>query len=101
MSEVNYSYYQFQKTNGYQIYLRFEDFDFETQLSEIVQVMGFDDHGHFHGIRERISKLESKFYQKRMEGSLAHINHDNIAVKGALSGHTKTRCQNYCQKITI
>jgi hypothetical protein len=42
MSEINYSYYQFQKSNGYQIYLRFEEFDFETQLSDIVKIMGFD-----------------------------------------------------------
>jgi hypothetical protein len=42
MSEINYSYYQFQKSKGYQIYLRFEDFDFETQLSDIVKVIGFD-----------------------------------------------------------
>lgn len=40
-------------------------------------------------LKNRIAELDAKFAQKRIEGSLAHVNHDNIAVKGALSGHTK------------
>lgn len=42
MSEQNFSYYQFRKELGYQVYLRFDDFDFENQLTETLEVMGFD-----------------------------------------------------------
>lgn len=42
MSESKYTYYQFQKELGYQTYLRFEDLDFETQLGEVLSIMGFD-----------------------------------------------------------
>jgi hypothetical protein len=42
MSETNYSYYQYQKELGYEIYLRFEDFDFENQLTDTLDVMGFN-----------------------------------------------------------
>lgn len=42
MSENKYSYYQYRKELGYEVYLRFEDFDFENQLAETLGVMGFD-----------------------------------------------------------
>jgi hypothetical protein len=42
MSEINFSYYQFNKDLGYQIYLRFEDLEFETQLGDVLGIMGFD-----------------------------------------------------------
>jgi hypothetical protein len=42
MSEVKFSYYQFQKKLGYQVYLRFEDFEFENLFTDFLQTMGFD-----------------------------------------------------------
>lgn len=42
MSEKNFSYYQFRKSLGYQVYLKFEDFEFETQVMETIKMMGFD-----------------------------------------------------------
>lgn len=42
MSEAKYSYYQYQKDLGYEVYLRFEDFDFENQLTDTLDIMGFN-----------------------------------------------------------
>lgn len=42
MSEKNFSYYQFQKKMNYQVYLRFEDFEFENYFTEVLEMMGFD-----------------------------------------------------------
>lgn len=42
MSENKFSYYQYQKELGYEIYLRFEDFDFESQFVDTLEVMGFN-----------------------------------------------------------
>lgn len=42
MSDKKFSYYQFRKELGYQVYLRFEDFDFENLLTELLDLMGFD-----------------------------------------------------------
>lgn len=42
MSEKKFSYYQFQKKLGYQVFLRFEDFEFENHFTEILEMMGFD-----------------------------------------------------------
>lgn len=41
MSANEYSYYKFRKDLDYQIYLRFEDFDFESQLVETLELIGF------------------------------------------------------------
>lgn len=37
-----FSYYKFRKNLDYEVYLRFEDFDFESLFSETLEVMGFD-----------------------------------------------------------
>lgn len=42
MSTENVSYYQFQKTLGYPVFLRFEDQDFELKLSDLITQMGFE-----------------------------------------------------------
>ena len=42
MSQTSFSYYQFKKDLGYQVYLRFEDLDFETQMAQVLTIMGFD-----------------------------------------------------------
>ncbi len=41
MTDKKFSYYQFQKDLGYEVYLRFEDFDFENQFAETLDLMGF------------------------------------------------------------
>ncbi len=42
MDEKKFSYYQFRKDLGYQVYLRFEDFDFENLFTETLELLGFD-----------------------------------------------------------
>jgi hypothetical protein len=42
MVEKKFSYYQFHKELDYQVYLRLEDFDLESQLADIFESMGFD-----------------------------------------------------------
>ncbi len=42
MSDKKFSYYQYQSELGYQVSLRFDDFDFENQLTDTLEVMGFD-----------------------------------------------------------
>ena len=42
MSTNDFSYYKFRKDLDYQIYLRFEDFDFESKLVETLELMGFE-----------------------------------------------------------
>jgi hypothetical protein len=42
MSESKFSYYQFNEKLNYQVFLRFEDFDFESQLAETLEMMGFN-----------------------------------------------------------
>ncbi len=61
MSEVNFSYYQFQKDLGYEVYLRFEDFEFENQFSETLEVMGFQKVE-----RDKIKSLAFKQNQTRV-----------------------------------
>lgn len=41
-TESNFSYYQYRSEHDYQVYLRFEDFDFESQITEVLEVIGFD-----------------------------------------------------------
>lgn len=40
--DKKFSYYQFKKDLGYQVYLRFEDFEFENGLVSTLELMGFD-----------------------------------------------------------
>ena len=42
MKDSKFSYYQYQKDLGYEVYLRFDDFDFENQFTEVLSMMGFD-----------------------------------------------------------
>ncbi len=56
--------------------------------SHISELKSKNERDHNHG-PEEILGLEEKLMQKRLEGSLAYVNHDNLAVKGALEGHTK------------
>ena len=40
--DKSFSYYKYRKDLGYEIYLRFEDFEFENLFGETLDVMGFD-----------------------------------------------------------
>ena len=40
-TEKTFSYYQFQKSLNYEVYLRFEDFEFENLFTEVLELMGF------------------------------------------------------------
>lgn len=40
-TEKTFSYYKFQKMLDYEVYLRFEDFEFENLFTEVLDVMGF------------------------------------------------------------
>jgi len=42
MPDDKFSYYQFQKELGYEVYLRFEDSEFENCFTEILDLIGFD-----------------------------------------------------------
>lgn len=42
MSEKKFSYYQYRKELGYQIFIRFEEAEFEQQFVEHLALMGFD-----------------------------------------------------------
>lgn len=60
MSDKNLSYYQFHKDLGYQIYLQFEDFDFESELSEVVEMLGFEKVEREQVQSKSFDKLETK-----------------------------------------
>ena len=40
--EKTFSYYKFKKDLGYEVYLRFEDFEFENQFTDVLNLIGFD-----------------------------------------------------------
>jgi hypothetical protein len=42
MSDSKFSYYQFNEKLDYQVFLRFEDFDFESQFTGVLEMMGFN-----------------------------------------------------------
>lgn len=42
MTEKKFSYYQFRKALGHEVFLRFEDGDFENLFSETLDIMGFE-----------------------------------------------------------
>lgn len=41
-TEKSFSYYKFRKSLDYEVYLRFEDFEFENRFTEVLDLMGFD-----------------------------------------------------------
>ncbi|MBD66373.1 MAG: hypothetical protein CME62_14275 [Halobacteriovoraceae bacterium] len=40
--ENNFSYYQWRSEMNYQVFLRFDDFDFESHFSDTLEILGFD-----------------------------------------------------------
>lgn len=41
-TEKSFSYYKFRKSLEYEVYIRFEDFEFENRFAGVLELMGFD-----------------------------------------------------------